>query len=279
MLKDILLCVTGTRGDANALAAAIALAARMDAHLCALVMVNLPLSMPLAWGALPDAGMARVHDELRGKARAHAAEAEAQMARAGISFEVRIAESQFTEPPHAAAVHARYADLAVMTLADDEADSSPVIRRYFASLLMESGRPVLVVPPQCSAMLPIRHAVVAWRPTQDASRALHDAIPLLQLAETVDVVEVAAGAGEKGEGELPGADIAVHLARHGLNVQVVAQPRQEGTAAALLRHAEQSNAQLMVAGGYGHSRLRQWALGGVTRDLLMSAKLPVLFSH
>lgn len=281
MFKDLLHAITGTAGDANALTATIGLAQALEAHLCALITVNLPIPMPGSWGVVPDTAMSPVYDDLRAKAGDQADRITQQLAAAGISFEVRIAESLFSEPPHTAALHARYADLAVMTLAGDDDDGSiESIGRYFSSLLMETGRPLLTIPVQCTSLAPIRHAVVAWRPTQEASRALHDALPLLRRAQSVDVVEVGPAAGDKGDGELPGADIAAHLARHGLKVSVVVhQPRGESVAAALLGHAEQSGAQLLVAGGYGHSRLREWALGGVTRELLRSARLPVLFSH
>ena len=279
MIKDLLLSLTGADGDDNALEAAVALAAGLDAHLCALVLLNLPVPLP-GWGVIPDPATSRVHDDLREKARLHADRVRQRLARTGLSFEVRIAESLFHEPPRIAAMHARFSDLVVMALDGGNEVRLADIRRHFASLLMESGRPVLVVPPTCTVAVPIQHAMVAWRPTREASRALHDALPLLQLAGSVDIVEVTPSGGDSGDGELPGADIAAHLARHGLKVRVVVLPRQDETVAVvLLRHAEQSGAQLLVAGGYGHSRLRQWALGGVTRDLLPSASLPVLFSH
>jgi nucleotide-binding universal stress UspA family protein len=137
-----------------------------------------------------------------------------------------------------------------------------------------------VVPPGFKTHLPARHVVVAWRPTREAARALHDAMPLLHAAETVDVLELDPVGGERGDGPQPGADIAVHLARHGLKVRVVVQKRTgESVAMALLGHVVQSGAGLLVAGGYGHSRFREWALGGVTRELLKSSSVPVLFSH
>lgn len=121
---------------------------------------------------------------------------------------------------------------------------------------------------------------MAWRPTREATRALHDAMPLLRVAESIDVLEVDPDVGKRGGGALPGADIATHLARHGLMVRVVLHTRSgESTAMAMIKHAERSGAELLVAGGYGHSRLREWALGGVTRELLQSTPVPVLFSH
>ena len=128
--------------------------------------------------------------------------------------------------------------------------------------------------------LPISHAVIAWQPTREAARALHDALPLLREAKTVDVVMIDPVVSESRYGQEPGADIAGHLARHGLQVNVVTHVlRQETVATALLRHAAESGAQLLVAGGYGHSRLREWALGGTTRELLQAISTPILFSH
>ena len=150
----------------------------------------------------------------------------------------------------------------------------------FAELLFQSGRPLLAIPPQHPCEWPVRHAVVAWQPTREAARALHDALPLLAQAASVDVLMVDPQPRSGGHGELPGADIGAHLARHGLQVNVVARERgRDSVATALLRHAAETGAGLLVAGGFGHSRLREWVLGGTTRELLDALHLPVLFSH
>ena len=109
---------------------------------------------------------------------------------------------------------------------------------------------------------------------------LDDALPLLRHAEAVDVVVVAPEPDEKGYGQDPGADIAAHLARHGLRVEVIAKPRMNfSTAYAVLEHARTVGAGLLVAGDYGRSRFREFLLGGATRELLQGTHLPVLFSH
>lgn len=96
----------------------------------------------------------------------------------------------------------------------------------------------------------------------------------------MDVVTVEGDEVRNEEVAAADADIATHLARHGFKVNVVACPREDrSVAAALLQHAAESNAQLLVAGGYGHSRLREWALGGTTRELLEQSRIPVQFSH
>src|SRR5690606_34302567 len=113
----------------------------------------------------------------------------------------------------------------------------------------ESGRPVMVMPPSLSGAFPPRHAVIAWRPTREAARALHDALSLLARCNSVDVVCVDPQIRPDREDGEPGADIAVHLARHGLRVNVV-ELSSEGAdvADALLRHCRESAAGLLVAG-------------------------------
>ena len=280
MVKDLVVPITNTAGDGNALAAGIALAERLDAHLSVLEIVNLPVPATSPWGLMPDLATSEIYNTLRAKAEREAAAWRELLAGESISSEVRVTDSLFVEPPRSAALHARYADLAVMTAATEDAGDTPIIHGFFTALLLESGRPVLVVPPGFKARGAAAHVVVAWRPTREAARALHDAMPLLHAAETIDVLEVDPVGGERGDGPLPGADIATHLARHGLKVRVVVRAREgESVATALLGHVQQSGAGLLVAGGYGHSRFREWALGGVTRELLKSAAVPVLFSH
>ena len=281
MIKDIVLPLTGTPGDANAVTAALALTAAEDAHLALLELVNLPVPVPGPWGMVPDASMASLYDELRAQSETRAAKWREKLKAAGVLGEVRVVESLFVEPPRTAAINARYADMSIISgAAPGDADSAAMIHPYFGELLMESGGPVLVIPPSSQPALPAGHAVVAWRPTSEAARALRDALPLLHRAATVDVVVVDPRSGESGDGEQPGADIANHLARQGLKVSVVQLQRgSRSVAATLLEHARTSGADLLVAGGYGHSRFREWALGGATRELLESAQLPVLFSH
>ena len=280
MLKDLLVPLTDTAGDANAVAAAAALAGRHDAHLTVLEIVNLPVPAHSPWGLLPDLAMHEVYATLRAKAEREAVGWRERLAREAIASEVRVSESLFVEPPRTAALHGRYSDLTVMTASTDAARDAPLIHAFFTALLLESGRPLLVVPPGATARGPAGHVVVAWRPTRDATRALHDALPLLREARTVDVLEIGPLAGDKGDGAQPGADIGTHLARHGLEVRVVVHALAgETVATALIDHARRSGAELLVAGGYGHSRFREWVLGGATRELLHLAPMPVLFSH
>lgn len=280
MIHDLMLPVTDTAGDQNAIAAALALAATFEAHLSVVQPVNIPMPVPGPFGITPNVMLDEMQAQLRADAVAKAAKLRARLEKESVSWEVRVDESRFFDPPRAMAHQARYADLAVMAAPKQEAADAAVARAFFGTMLFESGRPVLVIPAHHPAEFPLRHVVVAWKPTRETARALHDSLALLGGATSIDVVTVDPVVGEAEHGEDPGVDIATHLARHNLPVNVVSLPRKGQTVATtLLRHAADSSAQLLVAGGYGHSRLREWALGGTTRELLQALHLPVLFSH
>ena len=281
MIRDLLLPTTGTPGDANALDAAVLLASGFGAHLAVLETVNLPMFMPSPWGIVPDTLLTDLYAQLNATGEANVEHLRARLAREDISYEVRLADAKFVSRARCIAMQARHVDLCVLTGSVMQTPfESEVVEATFAGLLFESGRPVLLVPPRYRMQWPLRRAVVAWRPTREAARALHDALPLLLRTESVDVVAIEPEPGEARYGDQPGADVGEHLARHGLKVNVVNLQRGSGTVAtALLRHAADTDAQLLVAGGYGHSRLREWVLGGTTDDLMRAMHLPVLFSH
>ena len=279
MIRDLLLPLTGTDGDAAAIAAAVALARPLQAHLSVVQPFAMPAPTIEPWGMAPD--ITELYAELRGEAVAYAERFRAMLEREGIPFDLRIAESIFIEAPEVAAMQARHADLSLMVapVTDDARDRS-ALRRLFGALLFGSGRPVLVVPPRVPFAWPIRRAMVAWTPTREATRALHDALPLLEEGAAVDVVAVDPDRGDSGHGDWPGADIGAHLARHGFRVESTTLPRQDKTVAdVLLRHATERGAQLLVAGGFGHTRFREWVLGGATGELLGATQVPVLFAH
>jgi nucleotide-binding universal stress UspA family protein len=122
--------------------------------------------------------------------------------------------------------------------------------------------------------------LVGWNASREASRAVHDALPLLAKAESTCVFLANPKRGLAAHGEEPGADIARHLARHGLKVEVAKTIADDvADSALLLNHASDMGADLLVMGAYGHSRLREFILGGVTRSLLREMTVPVLLSH
>ena len=171
---------------------------------------------------------------------------------------------------------ARSADLIITGIASgDLFDSSRSVST--GDLVMRAGRPVLVVP-SAASKVKLDRVVVGWKDTREARRAVSDALPLLKGASHVAVVEIAV------EAELAAArtqieDVAGWLHRHGIKAECLTSPSTGDDATALYAVAQDQGADLIVAGAYGHSRLREWALGGVTRDLLLRANWCSLLSH
>jgi nucleotide-binding universal stress UspA family protein len=146
------------------------------------------------------------------------------------------------------------------------------------STLFESGRPVIIVPYIQKAPIKLDRIMVCWDGSRSAARAIADAMPFLERAKNVEVVIVTNQRGERDE--IEGADIGQHLARHGLKVEVTRITHGDlDVADALLSHSMDASADFMVMGGYGHSRLREFVLGGVTRSILCTMTLPTLMSH
>ena len=142
--------------------------------------------------------------------------------------------------------------------------------------LFESGRPLVMVPYIHKDGLKLDRVMLCWDGSRPAARAVADAMPLLARAGQVDVVIVERAKSD----EMAGADVAEHLARHDLNVTVQRITRGDlAVKDALLNYAADSAADMTVMGGYGHSRMREFILGGVTRGMLASMTLPTLLSH
>lgn len=180
----------------------------------------------------------------------------------------RVLGSESSEGPR----RARLFDLTVMARPSDEAlleGGSPLI-----DVLFESGRPVLMAPPTAPDAVGTTVAV-AWRDTADAARAVAAANPFLREAGAVTLLTV-----QERDAETPLPDVGRYLRRHGVKPTSVALPEGSAdTASRLLAAAGEAGADLMVMGAYGHSRLRELILGGVTRDVLKSAEIPVLMVH
>jgi nucleotide-binding universal stress UspA family protein len=183
------------------------------------------------------------------------------------------AELEF--PTELVAREARAADVIIIGNAPGRRDPFRTVDP--ATLLLKAGRPVLVVPQNVSS-LALRHVAIAWKDAREARRAVSDALPLLQQAENVMIVEVV----ESGRDQTLGGvkDVAKYLARHG--VRTIAErvrPAEVSAADSLLRFVEDENIDVLVAGAYGHSRLGEWAFGGVTREFLGNTPVCCLFSH
>jgi nucleotide-binding universal stress UspA family protein len=183
------------------------------------------------------------------------------------------------DPVDSLTMHARYADLLVMGQADPEEEHAMMNPDFVDQVLLSAGRPVLVLPYAGKFPTIGKNVLVAWNATREAARAVSDALPLLRRADKVTVFAV--NPGRTGDhGKEPGADISLFLARHGVRVE--ASSSESGGMEVgpwLLSRAADLGSDLIVMGGYGHSRLRELALGGVTRTMLHHMTVPVMMSH
>ncbi len=214
---------------------------------------------------------------LRQYARAALAAFEQATASIGVdSVEARLVDD---DAAGGIALHARYADLAVVGQFDPSTTVPGVMPDFVETVALNSGRPVLVVPYAGPASAPLRRPLVAWDGGLPASRAIASALPLLREAGTIDVVMFNPRAEAHVHGDEPGADLALYLARHGLQVNVIERSASGDIGAALLSTAADLGSDLIVMGAYGHTRFREVVLGGVTRTVLQSMTVPVLMAH
>ncbi len=177
------------------------------------------------------------------------------------------------------ALHACYADLAVIGQFDPSTAVPGVMPNFVETVVLNSGRPVLVVPYAGEAGGHFRRPLVAWDGGVAARRAISGALPVLKQAGSIDLVMFNPRAEAGVHGEEPGADLALYLARHGIRVNVIERTVNGGIGEALLSAAADLNADLIVMGAYGHTRFREVVLGGVTRTVLQSMTVPVLMAH
>jgi nucleotide-binding universal stress UspA family protein len=172
---------------------------------------------------------------------------------------------------------ARAADL-VVTGTDIGGSVFDTTRRVnIADLVMQAGRPVLIVPSD-RASLTLGHIVVGWKGTRESRLAIQEALPLLKLAGQVTVVEIAP-ANEVSQDKNHLEDVVGWLKRHAIEATAVVVPAKGEDGPRLAGFVAEKNADLLVAGAYGHSRIREWALGGVTKDFLLRPNRCVLVAH
>ena len=174
------------------------------------------------------------------------------------------------------ALQARCADV-ILTGCPGKGETEELSIATAGALVLQAGRPVLVVPPSTKSM-PLRKVVICWRDTREARRAVVDAMGLLRHAQAVDVVEVTTD-DDMASCRARLADVVAWLALHGVSAMPVATSANGDEKTALAYIIDEREADFVVAGAYGHNRLREWVLGGVTRDLLMHSDHCSLLSH
>jgi nucleotide-binding universal stress UspA family protein len=276
MIKDLVvnLAVGESRGDPGAYAVSVAEA--FGAHVAAIAFAYDPILPATLMGGIPADFIESQRAQAEATGSAAITRFEETARRAGVSAESRLLAASIAEASDQFGRIARRFDLAVVGQAEPEKASPDELIAETA--LFESGRPVLIVPYIQKTGLELGKVLVCWDGSRSAARAAGDAMPFLSRADEIEVLIVA---GERGKSdEIPGADVGQHLARHEFKVDVKRIVATDSDVAnTILSYVADSGADLIVMGGYGHSRLREFILGGVTRGILEAMTVPTLMSH
>lgn len=256
---------------ADRLSVAFDLAGRFSSHVIGIASRNLQMPLYADGSAFVNTDIV----ELEAKEIAqHLVDAEAAFRKAAGGYPRIEWRSATARPLRFFVEHCRAADLAIVGSPAAVAEASPGMGFEAGDAVFAVGRPLLVVPPGVSRVSG-QKIVVGWKDCREARRAVLEAMPFLSIAEEVHVVIVGHDSDE------PGArDVCAFLARHGAKTRLTVRPTSAVLAGEeILGVANNVGADLVVAGAYGHSRLREWALGGVTRHLLHNATIACLLSH
>jgi nucleotide-binding universal stress UspA family protein len=275
MIKDILVNLTVGKPRDVAGDYAISLASLFDAHLSATAVA---CKVPVG-GSMLDGVTANLVNTVTAQRKAIALQAKKSfddLARlANLRADSNVIHDYVAEVAQIFGETARNYDLSVVGQAEPETDLPESL--IIEAALFESGRPVLIVPYIHKSDIQLDRVMLCWDGSRNAARAIADAMPFLQRTGKIDVVTVDA---KERRNSIRGAQIAEHLAHHGFKVDLkpIVAPDSD-VANVVLSQAADSETDLIVMGGYGHTRLREFVLGGATRSMLKSMTVPILMSH
>jgi len=273
MVKDIVVNLgLGARDHAGVYA--ISVAEAFEAHVLGAAVSYEPVIPGNTLGGMPPDIFAVQYRESENRVRAAIGRFEQAAKREGLSYETRILSTSIAGAADQLGRIGRRFDLIVLGQPERKTPDDAIDE----AVLFESGRPVIFVPFIQKGGMTLDRVMICWDGSRAAARAVADALPLLKKAKQVEIVIVSEKPNKKDE--MPGADLGQHLARHGLKVEIkhITSPDID-VASTILSYAADSGTDMIVMGGYGHSRLREFFLGGVTRGMLESMTVPVLMSH
>lgn len=275
-LKDILTLVD-LAGSQTAAKYALEVGRQNDAHVTGLAIAFEPVIPAFAGAPMPADYLEAAHEQAVNAAKDAQKQFEELARLAAAKSESRVEEVLTGGPLGGVLQHCRTTDLVVVGQSNPDSPE-PMRELLIETVLFESGVPVLLVPYIGAPDFNPNNVVIAWDGSLTATRAVHAAIPLLHKSDKITVLLV-----EKKGGDAsvqPGADIATYLARHGLDVtiQTITNP-QASIADTLLNHVSDNGNDLVVMGGYGHSRMREFLFGGATKEILSAMTVPVLMAH
>jgi nucleotide-binding universal stress UspA family protein len=276
VIKDLVVNLTVGADRDPAAQFAVSIAATFEAHIAGIAFAYDPVITPTVMDGLSAAWVDTQRTENQAAAQEAIDRFEAAAKREGLSAEHRIIEASLGGAANLFGRMARRFDLAVVGQMDPERMLPDDL--VIEAALFESGRPLVVVPYIQKEGLKLDRVLVCWDGSRSAARAVADSLPFLKRGKLVEIVIVASTGGKADE--LPGVDLGEHLARHDLNVEVKRLVAADiDVSNAVLSYAADCGADFIVMGGYGHSRLREFVLGGATRGILQSMTVPVLMAH
>ena len=274
--KDILVHFENTPTGIKRLHAAASLAQTYEAHLAGLLLQQAPV--PLIFDGAAAVDVLALEELARERIEAGFAAMTAALSQRNVSVEPRTARFYDGKLASVVAHHGRHSDLLVLGQPDPE--GTILGRATLDEVLISTGRPVLVVPFIGPGSTIGERILIVWDGGREAARAVADALPLLERAKHVALISVNARGLTRERGERQDADIGVHLARHGVRVEVRHDQAEKAEPADLVLNAvADQDIDLIVMGAYGHSRMREFVLGGMTRSMLDHMTVPVLMSH
>ena len=275
MIKDIVVNL-GLGAHDPACEYAVSMGEAFEAHVLGIAVSYEPVIPGTVMGGIPPEIIESQRAESSTKARTAITRFEQAAKRAGISAESRTIDASISGAADQIGRIGRRFDLIVVGQPDRQKSLPDEV--VGEGVLFESGRPVIFVPFIQKGGMKLDRAMICWDGSRAAARAVADSMPLLKKAKQVEIVVISDKPARQDE--VPGADLGQHLARHGLKVAVkrITSPDID-VPSTILSYAADSSADMIVMGGYGHSRLREFVLGGATRGLLESMTVPVLMSH
>lgn len=275
-IKDIVLHMGSSDRSAKRLEAALLVARAHDAHLNGVHVLEEMVIPAFAEAQIPTEIVLEQRRIMVRRAKEAEQAFKAAAEAAGVAFEWRAMEG---DPVGAISLNARYGDLVISGQPEDR-DLDRAEKAVTEHVALESGRPVLIIPYIGAGATMGERIFVAWNGSRESVRAVSDAMPFLQRAKEVVVLAINPKGGPSGHGDIPSADISLHLARHGVRAdaeEATADELEVGDI--LLSRAADQGADMVVMGAYGHSRFRELIMGGATRHLLQHMTVPVLMSH
>jgi nucleotide-binding universal stress UspA family protein len=276
MIKDLVVNLAAGAERDPAAEFVLSIATSFEAHIAGIGFAYEPIITPTVMDGLSAFWIDTQREDNLAAAQAAIDRFEAAARREGLSAEHRLLEASLGSAATLFGAIARRFDLAVVGQSGPDRMARDDL--LVESALLESGRPVIVVPYIQTLGLKLDRVLVCWDASRSAARAAADAMPLLQRSRALEILSVSSADGNPDE--LPGADFGEHLARHDLKVEVRRLIAGDmDIANTILSYAADAGADFIVMGGYGHSRLREFVLGGVTRAVLGSMTVPVLMSH